>query len=118
MDANRNHIRLTAEQDAQSDANKLLWLVAGLVLTVIGLVIAYVYEPSPPAIRLLEKSEEELLLYTEAHKAKTRQIQLTSALVGFIISVVLIIILIAASFSFLFSTYFEFMREVERNTQW
>ena len=30
MNANRHHIRLTAEQDAQSDANKLLWLVAGL----------------------------------------------------------------------------------------
>lgn len=48
MDVNRHKIHVTAEQDAQSDTNKLLWLVAGLVLNVIGLIIAYVYESSPP----------------------------------------------------------------------
>lgn len=117
MNANRHKIHVTAEQDAQSDTNKLLWLVAGLVLNVIGLIIAYVYESSPPSTRLLEKSEEEILFYTEAYKAKTRQIQLTSALIGFIISVVLIIIFVVVLFSFLFSTYFEFMREVERHIQ-
>ena len=113
MDVNRNHIHVTAEQDAQSDTNKLLWFITGLILNVIDIVVAYFYESSPSPTRLLEKSEEEILFYTEAYKAKTRQIQLTSALIGFIISVVLIIIFVVVLFSFLFLTYFEFMREIE-----
>ncbi len=118
MNANRHHIQVTAEQDALSDANKLLWLVAGLALNVIGLITAYVYEPSPPASRLMEKSEEEVLFYTEAYRAKTRQIQLTSALIGFIISVVIVIILVVVLFSFFFLTQQELMREVQRSTPW
>lgn len=114
MDANRHNIQVTAEQDAQNDANKLLWLVAGLALNVIGLITAYVYEPSPPATRLFEKSEEEVLFYTEAYKAKSRQIQLTSALIGFILSVVLIIIFVIVLFSFFFSVQKEMMREVQQ----
>ncbi len=30
MDANRQQIQATAEQDAQTDVNKLLWFVVGL----------------------------------------------------------------------------------------
>lgn len=118
MNANRHNIQVTAEQDAQNDANKLLWLVAGLALNVIGLITAYVYEPSPPATRLFEKSEEDALFYTEAYKAKSRQIQLTSALIGFIISVILVIILVVALFSFFFSAQQEIMREVQRSRPW
>ncbi len=118
MNVDRHQIRITAEQDAQNDANKLLWFVAGLALTVIGLLIAYVYEASPPAIRLLEKSEEELLLYTEAYKSKTRQVQVSCALIGFIISALLIIIFVVTLFSFFFSTQQELMRGVQRSMQW
>ena len=117
MDANRHNIQITAEQDAQNDVNKLLWLVAGLALNVIGLITAYVYEPSPLAIRLMEKSEDEVLFYTAAYKAKARQIQLTSALIGFIISVILVIILVVVLFSFIFSAQQEIMREVQRSIQ-
>ena len=58
MNVDRHQIRITAEQDAQNDANKLLWFVAGLALNVIGLLIAYVYEASPPATRLLENRKK------------------------------------------------------------
>ena len=117
MNVDRHQIRITAEQDAQNDANKLLWFVAGLALNVIGLLIAYVYEASPPATRLLEKSEEELLLYTEAYKSKTRQVQVSCALIGFIISALLIIILVVMLISFFFSLEQDLMRRVEQSIQ-
>ncbi len=55
MDANRHQIRITAEQNAQTDVNKILWFFAGLLLNFIGILSAYVYQPSPPAARLLQK---------------------------------------------------------------
>ncbi len=102
MNANRHNIQITAEQDAQNDVNKLLWLVAGLALNVIGLLTAYVYEPSPPAIRFLAKSNEEVFIYTEVYKATARKIQLISALVGFILIPILAIPFVVTLFSLFF----------------
>ncbi len=104
MNANRHDVITAAEQDAQTDSNKLLWFAAGLALNVIGILIAYVYQPVPTAMRLHGKSDEDVLFYTDAYKAKTRQIQLIAATIGFIVSVVLIIILVIAFFSFFLST--------------
>ena len=39
---------LEATQDAQADENGTLWFFAGCILGLIGVVIAYVAEPSPP----------------------------------------------------------------------
>ncbi|MDE0635109.1 MAG: hypothetical protein OXI43_04540 [Candidatus Poribacteria bacterium] len=102
MDANRNHIQVIAEQDAQSDTNKLLWFIAGLVLNVIGIVVAYFYESSPLSTRLLAKSDEEVLIYTEVYKAKARKIQLISALVGFILIPILVVPFVVTLFSLFF----------------
>ena len=89
MDANRQQIQVTAEQDAQTDVSKFLWIVIGLFANIIGILIAIVYQPTPLAVRLLDKSEEYITFYTDTYKTRARTIQLNYALVGFIIPAVL-----------------------------
>lgn len=82
MNANQHQTYISAETDAQNDVNKIIWLVAGLALNLIGILIAYIYQPSPPATRLFDKSEEFRLFYTEAYKNKARSIQLIYSIIG------------------------------------
>lgn len=103
MNANRHNVLTTAEQNAQTDVNKILWFFAGLALNFIGILIAYVYQPSPPAAQLLQKSTEDALFYTDTYKAKTRQIQLTAAITGFVFCAVLGITLAVILIYFFFS---------------
>lgn len=76
---------LTAEQDAESDAKKVTWFFIGFLGNILGVIIASVYEPAPPASRLLGKSPEEAALYTDSYRAKSRSIQLRQSLIGLII---------------------------------
>lgn len=43
-------------------------------LSVVGVLIAYIYQQAPPASRLFEKSQEYTVFYTDAYKAKSRGI--------------------------------------------
>lgn len=103
MEEDRKQIAINAEQDAQSDTNKLIWFVAGFALNVLGLLLAYIYQPPPPASRFLEKSQLYTVLYTDAYKAKSRSIQVTYSLIGFLITGSLILVYIIFVFSTLFS---------------
>ncbi len=94
MNLNHQQIQITAEQDAESDTNKLIWFVVGLALSIIGLLAAYIYQQDPPASRFFEKSEEYSAFYTDAYKAKSRSLQVKYALVGFLITVALFLIYI------------------------
>ena len=85
MNANQHQTHITAETDAQNDVNKIIWLVAGLALNLIGILIAYIYQPPPPETRFFDKSDEFRLFYTEAYKSKARSIQLTYTLIGCIV---------------------------------
>lgn len=85
MNANQNQMNMVAETDAQNDVNKIIWLVVGFALNVFGILIAYIYQPPPPATRFFEKSDEYRLFYTEAYKVKARNIQLTFSIIGCII---------------------------------
>lgn len=58
MDANRHQMQIDADRDAQIDVNKIVWLAVGFALNVIGILIAYIYQPPPPASRFFEKSDE------------------------------------------------------------
>lgn len=78
---------MIAEQEAEVDVTKILWILVGFFLNLIGLLIAYIYQPTPPATRLLEKSQQYILFYTEAYIAKSRNIQLTYAAIGLAISI-------------------------------
>ncbi|MDE0011260.1 MAG: hypothetical protein OXU36_08930 [Candidatus Poribacteria bacterium] len=84
--------QLRAEQDAESDAKKVSWFFIGLFGNIIGVLIASIYEPTPPASRLLEKSPEYTALYTDSYKAKSRSIQLRLSLIGLVVPFVLMIL--------------------------
>ena len=79
-----------AEYDAEDDVNTALWLSAGGVLGIAGTCLlgavavggAYVYQPVPPAERLLGKSVEYVNFYTDAYKARMRRLQLVAATKG------------------------------------
>ena len=83
---------LMAEQEAESDAKKITWFFIGLFGNIVGVLVASIYEPTPPASRLLEKSPEYVALYTDSYKAKSRSIQLRQSLIGLVVPIVLMIL--------------------------
>lgn len=101
MHENRYHIEETAENDANADTNKIVWVVVGIALNAAGILIAYIYQPAPAASRFLEKSQQYIAFYTDAYRAKTRSIQLTYAGIGFIILALLSIFYIIFIFSYI-----------------
>lgn len=82
--------KTAAERDAEADTKQVLWiggnfllgLVGGCVLGSVGLLGAYLYEPPVPASRLMGKSPEYVMFYTDAYKAKSRDLHLRSAFIG------------------------------------
>ena len=90
MNNDQHQAHFTAEQDAGTDISKILWFVLGFFANIIGILIAAIYQPTPPATRLFEKSQEYIVFYTDAYKAKARGIQLTYAIVGCVVPFVLI----------------------------
>ncbi|RKU30818.1 hypothetical protein C6497_03845 [Candidatus Poribacteria bacterium] len=82
MNNEQHQARIDGEQDADTDVSRILWIVIGFFVTIIGVIIAFVYQPSPPASRMVEKSQEYIMFYTEAYKNKAKNIQVTNALIG------------------------------------
>jgi cytochrome c553 len=70
-----------AKRDAEQDVNQTMWYFAGC-LTCVGLAIAYLVAPDPPASRLMGKSPQYVASYTEAYKEAGRSKQLRAALIG------------------------------------
>lgn len=73
---------LKAEEEAEADAKKIRWFFIGVFGNILGILIASVYEPTPPASRLLGKSPEYAALYTDSYKSKSRSIQFRQSLTG------------------------------------
>ncbi len=73
---------LTAEEDAESDVRKMRWVLIGIIGHILGVLIASIYEPTPPASRLLGRSPEYTAVYTDSYKAKSRSIQVRHAVIG------------------------------------
>lgn len=111
MNVNQQQIASTAEQDAQSDVSKILWLAVGFALNVVGILIAYIYQQSPSATRIYEKTQEYVVFYSDAYKAECRKLQVKYAVIGFVITVVITLILTLAYISIIFSTYRRVWRE-------
>ena len=88
MNSDQHQAQIAAERDAEADVSKWVWLLVGFALNVVGILIAYIYQPSPPVSRIHDKSQEYTLFYTDAYQAKIRHIQLIQALIGCIIPVV------------------------------
>ena len=77
--------QLRAEQEAESDAKKVRWFFIGLFGNIIGILIASIYEPTPPASRLLGEPPEYVAMYTDSYKAKSRSVQLRQSVIGLVI---------------------------------
>jgi hypothetical protein len=92
------------ERDAQAETNGVAWLAVGCLVGVLGVVIGYVVEPSPPPTRLLGKSPDYVMAYTQSYKYAGKQAQGKKALVGCLVgtaavAVVYVIVLSAAASS-------------------
>lgn len=87
QDTTFTEAKTAAEYDAEDDVNTSVWLAAAGILGVVGNLPlgavavggAYVYQPVPPAERLLGKSAEYVTIYTDAYKAKSRNLRLIAA---------------------------------------
>ena len=82
----------TAEREAESDTKTVKWFFIGFFGAILGILIASVYEPSPPASRLLGKSPEYVALYTDSYKAKSRRTQVLEAIGGFVVGLILVLL--------------------------
>ena len=87
MNTEQYDAEITAENDAKSDVNKIIWVCAGLFGNIIGILVAYIYQPTPPLSRLFEKSDVYKMYYTDKYKDKTRSEQIIYALIGLLILV-------------------------------
>ncbi len=99
MNSEQHEAEIAAEQDAKTDVNKLVWICVGLFGNIIGVLIAYIYQPTPPASRLFEKSEAYKVFYTDTYKVKARNVQLIYAAIGLaiIVGIYIIIQIVAIS---------------------
>ncbi len=71
-----------AKMDAKQHTSKLMWFGAGFVFGVLGWIAAHVVEPSPPASRIVGKSPDWVVIYTETYKNEAKKIQTKYALYG------------------------------------
>lgn len=67
--------RADGERDAHAAVNKPLWFAAGCLGGCIGVGVAYLMSPNPPALVLLGKSPEYAAAYTDAYKARAKSDQ-------------------------------------------
>ena len=83
-------INVTAEEDAGSDVKKIRWVFIGFFGNILGILIASVYEPMPPATRLLDKSPEYAAFYIDSYKVYSRSVQVRHSLIGLALAFALI----------------------------
>lgn len=91
--------RMAGEQAARSNVNGTLWFAAGCLIGVIGVLIAYVYEPNPPSMMLMGKSPEYVMAFTDAYKTTGKSIQTRQAWTGCLTAVVVSTLLQLALYS-------------------
>ena len=84
---------LTAEQDAESNTKTVRWFFIGFFGGILGILIASIYEPSPPHSRLIGKPPEYIILYTDRYKAKSQRTQVLEAIGGFVVGIILALLL-------------------------
>lgn len=83
---------LMAEQDAESNTKTVRWFFIGFFGGILGILIASVYESSPPHSRLLGKPPEYIILYTDRYKTKSRRTQVIESIGGFVVTIILVLL--------------------------
>jgi uncharacterized membrane protein (DUF485 family) len=84
--------RIAGEQAARANTSGMTWMAIGCVGGLLGVIIAYVYEPSPSAIQLLGKSPEYVAVYTDSYKETAKKVQTGKAWTGCIASTLLYVV--------------------------
>ncbi len=89
--------KLEGEQAARTNVNGTLWLAVGCLGGLLGVAIAYIYEPSPLSTMLLGKSPEYVAAYTDSYKMTAKKIQTNKAWTGCIAGTLLYVALVVLS---------------------
>ncbi len=89
--------RVDGEQAARANVNGTLWLAVGCLGGLLGIAVAYIYEPSPSATLLLGKSPEYFSAYTDSYKMTAKKIQTNKAWTGCIAGTLLYVALVVLS---------------------
>jgi len=93
--------RVAGAQAARASTNGTMWFAAGCLFGWLGLLVAYVIQPNPPATMLLGKSPEYVAAYTDSYRMTARGVQTgrawTGCIVGTIVQVVGYVLLVAAA---------------------
>lgn len=84
---------ITAERDAENDVSKGHWFLGGCFGGVVGVIVGYAVPPDPSATRLLGKSPEYVAAYTDAYRERAKMVQTNNALIGCVVSGLLIVAL-------------------------
>ena len=91
VESTQNQAAVDAEIDAAANDNQLMWLVGTFAGTSLvgclfcglpAIVVASIYEPAPPAHRLMGKSPEYIMAYQTAYKEAIKSHQTRNATIG------------------------------------
>jgi len=74
--------RMQAEIDAKRNANAALFFIIGCAGSCLGLLVAQISTPSPPAVALVGKSPEYVAAYTDVYVRKVKSIRTNYSLYG------------------------------------
>ena len=74
---------LNAIEDAKAES--IVWYCSGMFLPIFAMGAAYLSSPPVPAKRLIGKSPDYVIFYTEEYKRKRKQIRFGQSLVGCIL---------------------------------
>ena len=77
---------IAGAQAGRTTTNGTMWLAVGCLGGLVGVVVAYIYQPTPPATQLLGKSPEFIAAYTDSYKASARSSQASKAWIGCVVS--------------------------------
>jgi hypothetical protein len=78
-----------AQADANMETNWALWLSAGCLISLVGLLLAHFITPSPPEERLVGKKSAYVSVYMECYQARAKEITTNGALAGCILGAII-----------------------------
>lgn len=98
LNTSQNFSRSSPEKAAIKDANKdvdgCLWLGAGCLANIYGIAAAYVVVPSPKISRLIGKSPDYILIYSDTYRKTAKNIQVKKSTQGCLIFAALYLLMI------------------------
>ena len=77
---------IEAQRQAELDVNKTLWWAAGCFGGWVGVLVAYVVEPSPPVATLIGKPPEYVAIYTQEYTRHAKSLQTKYAFNGCLVA--------------------------------